>query len=126
MSEQDLAARPNGIAGPLTDGSRHYRPDAAQWQATGYPGFWIKPLYSNPASGERTMLMKVDAGAFADTHAHAGEFEQVYVLEGVFYDQDGVLETGAYCCRAPGAPHSGGSHTGATLFVIYSRTAPAA
>lgn len=126
LSRRDAPASTDGIAGPLAAGSRHYQPAAAPWQATTYPGFWIKPLYSNPATGERTMLMKVDAGAFAATHAHPDEFEQVYVLDGTFYDQDGVLEAGSYCCRAPGAPHSGGSHAGATLLVLYARAAPPA
>jgi hypothetical protein len=63
------------------------------WQPTEVGGFWIKPLYENVERGEKTLLMKGDAGAFASLHAHA-EFEQIYVLEGSLYDDEKVLKVG--------------------------------
>jgi anti-sigma factor ChrR (cupin superfamily) len=115
-----LIAGNGGIVAP-TEGSRHYSSGPAAWQATKAPGFWIKPLYEDARIGERTMLMKVDAGAFAPSHTHDGEFEQVYVLEGTFYDQHQTMTAGDYCCRTPDAPHSSGSKDGAILMVIYTR-----
>jgi quercetin dioxygenase-like cupin family protein len=112
-----------GVKGP-TDGSRHYASAVAEWQSTASPGFWIKPLYEDEARGEKTMLMKVDPGAFAPMHNHDGEFEQVYVIEGTFYDQHRDMTAGDYCCRTPDAPHLSGSKDGATLMVIYTRRAP--
>jgi anti-sigma factor ChrR (cupin superfamily) len=109
-----------GITAPVK-GSQHYSCSPAQWQATGTEGFWIKPLYEDPERGEKTMLMKVDPGAFAPSHTHEGEFEQVYVLEGSFYDQHRTMKTGDYCCRAPDAPHIAGSEEGAVVMVIYTR-----
>ena len=109
-----------GIEAPV-EGSQHYASARAPWQPTASPGFWIKPLFEDKARGEKTMLMKVDAGAFAPLHNHDGEFEQVYVIEGTFYDQHRAMTVGDYCCRTPDAPHSSGSKDGATLMVIYTR-----
>jgi quercetin dioxygenase-like cupin family protein len=100
--------------------SRYLAGGNVEWQSTEYPGFWIKPLYENQQSGEKTLLMKVDPGAFASTHAH-DEFEQFYVLEGSLYDDEREMETGDYCCRAIGTPHTAGSRGGAVVLLIYSR-----
>jgi anti-sigma factor ChrR (cupin superfamily) len=53
-------------------GSQYYSCSPAQWQAAGTEGFWIKPLYEDLERGEKTMLMKVDPGAFAPSHTHEG------------------------------------------------------
>ena len=34
------------------------------WEATDSDGFWIKRLYEDERRGERTCLMRVDAGAY--------------------------------------------------------------
>jgi anti-sigma factor ChrR (cupin superfamily) len=108
-----------GLVAP-TAGSQHYASAVAAWQPTASPGFWIKPLFTDAAHGEKTMLMKVDPGAFAPLHTHAGEFEQVYVIEGTFYDQHRTMAPGDFCCRTPDAPHLSGSKDGAILMVIYT------
>lgn len=109
-----------GIAGPVT-GSVRYASSSANWRATEQPGFWIKPLFEDVARGEKTLLMKVDPGAYAPMHTHPGEFEQVYVLEGAFYDRDAILRPGDFCCRAPNAPHEAGSVNGAVVLLIYTK-----
>ena len=91
------------------------------WQGCGVDGFWIKPLLQDEQAGLRTWLMKVDAGAFSDLHAH-DEIEQVYVLEGSFYDQHKTYRAGEYILRAPGALHSAGSESGAVVLLFYSPT----
>lgn len=90
------------------------------WQPSGSEGFWIKPLYQPGADGERTWLMRIDAGAFAPLHAHA-ETEQIYVLEGSFHDQHQTYRPGDFIVRAPGAEHTTGSRDGATVLLVYSR-----
>ena len=67
------------------------------------------------------MLMKVDPGAFAAMHTHKGEFEQIYVVDGSFYDQDRTMGVGDYCCRAPDAAHQAGSKDGAIVVLVYTR-----
>jgi quercetin dioxygenase-like cupin family protein len=93
------------------------------WQPSDIERFWIKPLYEDSAKGEKTLLMKVDPGAFAPLHAH-DEFEQFYVLEGSLYDQEKVMKAGDYVCRAAGAMHTAGSEEGAVVLLIYTKAAP--
>lgn len=110
----------SGIRG-LESGSRFIHSHSIPWQATEHKGFWIKPLYEDAERGEKTMLMKVDPGAFAPSHMHPGELEQVYVLEGSFQDESGVLRRGDFCGRAPNAAHSTGSETGCIVLLVYTR-----
>jgi anti-sigma factor ChrR (cupin superfamily) len=100
------------------DGS-NYLTAGGDWQPTDSEGFWIRNLLVDPASSATTMLMKIDPGAFAGRHSHA-ELEQIYVLEGSFYDEERVLRAGDFCCRAPGAMHTAGSEDGAVVFLVYS------
>jgi quercetin dioxygenase-like cupin family protein len=95
-----------------------------EWEPTDDPGFWMKQLYEDELRSERTMLMKVDPGAYAGNHTHPNEFEQVYAIEGSFYDQRRTLQAGDYCCRAPDAAHTSGSHEGAIVLLIYSSRNP--
>lgn len=89
------------------------------WQGCDAPGFWVKPLIEDESQGVRTWLMKVDAGAFSEMHGHS-EYEQIYVLEGSFYDQDHVYGPGDFIVRAPGALHTAGSKAGAVVLLFYS------
>ena len=93
-----------------------------EWQECGAAGFMIKPLMEDTSAGLRTWLMKVDAGAFSESHAHA-ECEQIYVLEGSFYDQEKTYQAGEYIVRAPGALHTAGSESGAMVLLFYSADA---
>ena len=104
--------------------SSSFDTNAQQWQDCGADGFLITPLMEDPVSGLRTWLMKVDAGAFSELHAHH-EVEQIYVLEGSFYDQERTYQAGEYIVRAPAAMHTAGSKTGALVLLFYS-PAPAA
>jgi anti-sigma factor ChrR (cupin superfamily) len=90
-----------------------------EWQECGADGFMIKPLMEDEQAGLRTWLMKVEAGAFSPLHAH-DEIEQIYVLEGTFYDQDKTYRAGEYIVRAAGAMHSAGSENGAVVLLVYS------
>ena len=109
-----------GLRGPLT-GSTRFSPASVDWEPSEAKGFWVKPLFEDVARGEKTLLMKVDPGAFSPMHSHPDELEQLYVLEGSFYDQDATIRAGEFCCRAPGAFHEAGSEEGAIVLVIYTR-----
>ena len=89
------------------------------WQGSDAPGFWVKPLIEDDHQGIRTWLMKVDPGAFSDMHGHS-EYEQIYVLEGAFYDQDHEYGPGDFIVRASGALHTAGSKEGAVVLLFYS------
>ena len=101
-------------------GSKYVDPDTLDW-STGDDGFWVKLLYENASRGERTLLMKIAPGAFFPMHAHEGEWEQIYVVEGTFYDDQRTMEAGDFVCRSPGAPHTAGSEKGATVLLFYTK-----
>jgi len=122
MRVADRGARLQPITSPVS-GSAYLASAQAEWQPTDTERFWIKPLYEDAAKGEKTLLMKVEPGAYAPLHAHE-EFEQFYVLEGSLYDQEQVMNAGDYVCRAAGAMHSAGSDTGAIVLLIYTKAAP--
>ena len=100
-------------------GSLIWRTNDIDWQVCDEPGFWVKPLIEDGSKIIRTWLMKIDAGAFSDLHAH-DEYEQIYVLAGSFYDQDSEYVAGDFIDLEPGAMHTSGRKTGATVLLFYS------
>jgi anti-sigma factor ChrR (cupin superfamily) len=116
-------AAPAGAITPPLKGSAYRRAAAGDWAPTG-EGYWVKPLYADAATGERTLLMRIDPGTVSHPHSHEGEFEQIYILEGSFEDDNGRLGPGDYACRAPGSVHSGRTETGCVMLLIYSRREP--
>lgn len=101
-------------------GSRYFSGSRAEWQPTESEGFWVKKLCEDADRGERTMLMKVDPGAFSPSHAHE-DFEEIYMLEGSFYDDEHLLVAGDYACREAGTMHSGGSDEGGVMLLVYRK-----
>ena len=119
MNDSSARQKPTTpLALPETD-SIDLDSNQVEWQDGSTEGFQYKLLLEDPATSLRTYLMKVDAGAFSPPHAH-DELEQVYVLEGSFYDQHRTYRPGEYIVRAPGAMHSGGSENGAVVLLFYS------
>ena len=108
------AALPRPIAETLVA-----RTHGSAWQDCGTAGFWIKPLYEDAASGQRTWLMRVEPGASAPSHAH-DETEQIYVIEGSFFDDQNTYRAGDFAIRAPGVMHTAGSDDGAIVMLIYT------
>lgn len=99
-------------------GSKVVKSGELAWARENVDGFWSKELYSDPETGKATILMKVDPGAFADNHAH-DTLEQVYVVEGSFYDQETTYVAGDYVVRRPGTIHRTGSEDGALVLVVF-------
>ena len=119
MSEIFQARGADGITGVPAAASLSVATAGIEWQACGSDGFWIKPLLEDPARGLRSWLMRVDPGAWSPPHAH-DEVEQVYLLEGSFYDQDRRYGPGDYIVRDAGAEHSAGSDDGALMLLVYT------
>jgi anti-sigma factor ChrR (cupin superfamily) len=94
---------------------------AAEWSEDS-SGAVIKRLLDDP-SGYRTMQMKVEPGPLGEAHSHA-EVEQVYVLEGDFFDEQGSYAAGDLVVRAAGAMHRSGSANGCTMLLIYTPAMP--
>jgi len=110
----------NCIAAVAAATSAYMSAEGSQWESTGSEGMWLKRLYEDEARGERTWLFRMDPGARSPPHSHEA-FEQVYVLEGSFYDQDRLVKAGEYCARSPGAVHSAASDGGALMLVVYTK-----
>ncbi len=119
MSEVFKSWQQGGLRAIAKTGSLDYDAGDSEWQECGADGFWIKPLLEDESAGLRTWLMKVDPGAYSPAHAH-DDIEQVYILEGSFYDQDKTYGPGQYIVRDAGAMHSGGSENGALMLLFYS------
>ena len=53
-------------------------------------------------------------------HKHP-EIEQSWVLEGSFYDHDGICRAGEFVWRRPGSFHQAHSDEGAVILAIYRK-----
>ena len=82
----------------------------------------VKVLYEDPDKGEMTCLLKWEPGASLPFHRHP-EIEQSYVIEGSFYDHDGIARAGEYVWRRPDSCHETHSDEGCVISPsIASRT----
>lgn len=113
-----MIARPSGPIGRIQSGSVKLAADAQQWRVTADPGFYIKPLFHDENTGETSVLMKMDPGAYAPPHSH-DRFEEILVLEGDFYDAEHSYRSGDYVARAIGAMHEAGSRRGGVVLIVY-------
>jgi anti-sigma factor ChrR (cupin superfamily) len=86
--------------------------------ATNLTGETIAVLVDDPR-GYRTMVSKVGPGPLGDMHAH-DEIEQIYVIEGDFFDDDASYGPGDFVLRMPGTMHRAGSKNGCTMMIVYA------
>ncbi|CAN5384882.1 hypothetical protein BH10PSE15_BH10PSE15_02040 [soil metagenome] len=101
----------------LPDSGSVVVPVADDWIASGTPGFPMRQLVET--DGLKLRVMRVEPGAYADSHAHQAA-ELVYILDGDFYDDAGPHLPGDCIIRAAGASHVAGSRNGATLLLVYA------
>ena len=80
----------------------------------------IKVLYEDKEKGEMTCLLKWEPGATLPMHKHP-EIEQTYVIEGSFYDHDGICRAGEFVWRRVGSFHETHSDEGAVILAIYRK-----
>ena len=66
------------------------------------------------------MLLRWEPGAALPLHKHP-EIEQSFVLEGSFYDHDGICRAGQYVYRHPGSMHETRSDEGCLLLAVYRK-----
>lgn len=100
-----MSARPNEMPlEPTPDGSTYVRPQNYGVGPTRFEGITIKVRYQDKDKGELTCLLRWEPGASLPFHRHP-EIEQNYVLEGSFYDHDGIARAGEYVWRRPDSRH---------------------
>jgi anti-sigma factor ChrR (cupin superfamily) len=113
-------ARPKRCAAPTIGGSTYVKPQDMEWEPTQFAGISIKVVYEDKEKGEMTCFLKWAPGATLPMHKHA-EIEQSYVIEGSFYDHDGICRAGEFVWRRIGSFHETHSDDGAVILAIYRK-----
>ena len=67
-------------------------------------------------SGHTTSFVKFEEGSYFPEHVHT-QGEEIYVLEGVFSDENGDYPAGTYLRNPPGSRHKPFTKEGCTIFV---------
>lgn len=101
-------------------GSTYVKPQDLDWSPTRFEGISIKVLYEDEAKGEMTCLLRWAPGARLPFHRHP-EIEQSYVIEGSFYDHDGIARAGEYVWRKPDSCHETRSDEGCVILAVYRK-----
>jgi quercetin dioxygenase-like cupin family protein len=112
--------RLKGKLEPTIGGSTYVNPDLLPWEKSQFDKIMMKVLYRNEAIGEMTVLLKWEPGAVLPFHKHP-EIEQSWVLEGSFYDHDGICRAGEFVWRQPGSLHETKTDEGCLLLAIYRK-----
>jgi anti-sigma factor ChrR (cupin superfamily) len=112
--------RLKGKLEPTPNGSVYVDPSKMEWEKSQFDKIWMKVLYRNDKEGEMTVLLKWEPGAVLPFHKHP-EIEQSYVLEGSFYDHDGICRAGQYVYRHPNSMHETKSDEGCLLLAVYRK-----
>jgi quercetin dioxygenase-like cupin family protein len=107
-------------AKPTIGGSVYVKPQEIAWEPTQFEGISIKVLYEDKAKGEMTCLLKWEPGATLPMHKHR-EIEQTFVIEGSFYDHDGICRAGEFVWRRVGSFHETHSDEGAVILAVYRK-----
>jgi quercetin dioxygenase-like cupin family protein len=115
-----LDERLKGSLQPTIGGSTYVDPNKLEWVPSQFPKIQMKVLYQNEQIGEMTVLLKWEPGAVLPFHKHP-EIEQSWVLEGSFYDHDGICHAGQFVWRQPGSLHETRSDEGCLLLAIYRK-----
>lgn len=105
---------------PTPEGSVYVKPQEMDWKPSQFEGIEIKVLYQNEAEGEMTCLLRWQPGATLPFHKHP-EIEQTWVLEGSFYDHDGICRAGEFVWRHPGSMHETRSDEGCVILAVYRK-----
>jgi anti-sigma factor ChrR (cupin superfamily) len=114
------AATQKPAAQPTMGGSVYVKPQDIAWEPTQFEGISIKVLYEDKPKGEMTCLLKWEPGATLPMHKHP-EIEQTFVIEGSFYDHDGICRAGEFVWRRVGSFHETHSDEGAVILAVYRK-----
>ena len=88
-----------------------------EWVRSPVDGVSRMPLEREAAeSGHTTSFVRFEPGSFFTEHAHP-RGEEIYVLDGVFSDENGDYPAGSYIRNPPGSRHQPFTKQGCTLFV---------
>lgn len=93
------------------------RPDESTWVNSPADGVSRIHLEREAAEeGHTTSFVKFSSGSFFPQHTHL-KGEELYILDGVFSDENGDYPAGTYIRNPPGSSHKPFTKDGCTLFV---------
>jgi len=96
----------------------YVKPQDIAWEPTQFDGISIKVLYEDKDKGEMTCCLKWEPGAILPIHKDPA-IERSYVIEGSFYDHDGICRAGEYVWWRVGSFLETRSDEGALTLAIY-------
>lgn len=105
---------------PTKGGSIYVTPQDMEWQPSQFDGIQIKVLYQDKEKGEMTCLLKWEPGTTLPFHKHP-EIEQSYVIEGSFYDHEGIARAGEFTWRKAGSFHETKTDEGCIILAVYRK-----
>lgn len=91
--------------------------NALEWQEAA-PLSRRKELFSNPETGQRSVLVQWEPGYHAAKVDHHQYGEYLYILEGTFVDQNQSSGPGTYIHNRPGSWHQPHTPDGCTFLVF--------
>ncbi|WP_354625114.1 cupin domain-containing protein [Psychromonas sp. MME2] len=95
-----------------------------EWVISPSPNVLRKPLEREAKeSGHTTSIVRYKAQSSFKAHLHP-KGEEIYVLEGVFSDENGDYPSGSYIRNPPGSTHTPFSREGCTIFVKLNQFSP--
>lgn len=74
------------------------------WRATRHRGIYLHALWRDEATGDATVLIRMEPGCAYPAHRHRGA-EEVFVLQGGYRDQRGEHRAGDYVLNEAGSAH---------------------
>lgn len=80
-------------------------PSRIPWRATRHRGIYLHVLRRDEASGDATVLIRMEPGCPYPAHRHTG-LEEVFVLQGGYRDDRGVHRAGDYVLNEAGSSHT--------------------
>ena len=114
------AKTPHFDTNPTINGSTYVKPDEMEWRPSQFEGIDIKVLYEDKSKGEMTCLLRWAPGTSLPFHRHP-EIEQTWVLQGSFYDHDGIARAGEFVWRTSDSKHQTHSDEGCIILAIYRK-----
>ncbi len=129
--KEQLMARVRNAAAGATGRQAHAMPPGVisivraqdgKWMPTPFAGITMKLLFADPASGNQSVLVRMEPGSVFPCHHHKG-LEHSLVLEGDAIFSDHTLYAGDYEVGAPDQDHSSITTKGGCLVFIMRNAA---
>lgn len=81
-----------------------FDPATIDWRPTRHAGIFLRVLRRDEASGDATVLIRMQPGCAYPRHRHRGA-EEVFILQGGYRDERGEHRAGEYLVNEAGSAH---------------------